>query len=55
MSRQRLVSLVVIALLALGAASYLSSRRNPSSGTPGTLLFPTLAAQVNTTPPEEAE
>jgi hypothetical protein len=48
MSRQRLTALVVIALLALGAASYFSSRRNSSHDTEGTLLFPTLAAQVNT-------
>ena len=47
MSRQRLVSLVVIALLALGGASYLAGRRNSSSDTHGALLFPTLAAQVN--------
>jgi Domain of unknown function (DUF4340) len=48
MSRQRLTALVVIALLALGAASYFSSRRNSSHDTQGALLFPTLAAQVNT-------
>jgi hypothetical protein len=47
MSRQRLVSLVIIALLALGGASYLAGRRNSSSDTHGALLFPTLAAQVN--------
>jgi hypothetical protein len=48
MNRQRLTTLVVISLLALGAASYFSSRRNSSHDTQGTLLFPTLAAQVNT-------
>lgn len=47
MSRQRLVALVVIALLALGGASYLAGRRNGSADTHGALLFPTLAAQLN--------
>jgi uncharacterized protein DUF4340 len=47
MSRQRLVALVVIALLALGGASYLAGRRNSSADTHGALLFPTLAAQLN--------
>jgi len=40
--------LAVIALLAFGGAYYLSTRRDSSPGTSGTLLFPTLAAQVNT-------
>jgi hypothetical protein len=48
MSRQRLTALVIIALLAFGGASYLAARRNGSHDTQGTLLFPTLAAQVNT-------
>jgi Domain of unknown function (DUF4340) len=47
MSRQRLLALVVIALLALGGASYLAGRRNSSADTQGALLFPTLAAQLN--------
>ena len=47
MSRQRLVALVVIALLALGGASYFAGRRNGSAQTQGALLFPTLAAQLN--------
>jgi Domain of unknown function (DUF4340) len=47
MSRQRLTALIVIALLAFGGASYLATRRNGTHDTQGTLLVPTLAAQVN--------
>jgi hypothetical protein len=47
MSRQRLTALIVIALLAFGGALYLATRRNSNHDTQGTLLFPTLAAQVN--------
>jgi hypothetical protein len=47
MSRQRLVALIVIALLALGGASFLAGRRDGSQQTTGAALFSTLAAQAN--------
>jgi hypothetical protein len=47
MSRQRLVALIVIALLALGGASFLAGRRDGSQQRTGASLFPTLAAQAN--------
>jgi Domain of unknown function (DUF4340) len=47
MSRQRLVALIVIALLALGGASFLAGRRDGSQQRTGASLFPTLAAQTN--------
>jgi hypothetical protein len=47
MSRQRLVALIVIALLALGGASFLAGRRDGSQQRTGAALFPTLAAQAN--------
>jgi Domain of unknown function (DUF4340) len=47
MSRQRLVALIVIALLALGGASFLAGRRDGTQQRTGAALFPTLAAQAN--------
>jgi hypothetical protein len=47
MSRQRLVALIVIALLALGGASFLAGRRDGSQQTTGASLFPTLSTQAN--------
>jgi Domain of unknown function (DUF4340) len=47
MNRQRLVALIVIALLALGGASFLAGRRDGSQQRTGASLFPTLAAQAN--------
>jgi hypothetical protein len=47
MSRQRLVALIVIALLALGGASFLAGRRNGSQQRSGASLFPTLSTQAN--------
>jgi hypothetical protein len=47
MSRQRLVALIVIALLALGGASFLAGRRDSSQQRTGASLFPTLGTQAN--------
>jgi hypothetical protein len=47
MSRQRLVALIVIALLALGGASFLAARRDGSQQKTGASLFPTLATQAH--------
>jgi hypothetical protein len=47
MSRQRLVALIVIALLAFGGASFLAARRDGSQQRTGAPLFPTLATQAN--------
>ena len=47
MNRQRLVALIVIALLALGGASFLAGRRDGSQQRTGASLFPTLSTQAN--------
>jgi Domain of unknown function (DUF4340) len=47
MSRQRLVMLLIAALLAISGAYYLSAQRNLARDSHGTLLFPTLAAELN--------
>jgi Domain of unknown function (DUF4340) len=47
MNRQRLTSLIVIALLALGVATYWTTRHNTSHDSSGALLFPSLGTQLN--------
>ena len=48
MNRQRLTLLVIAALLVIGIASFLSSRRNAPHGTHDAPLFPALAGELAT-------
>jgi hypothetical protein len=48
MSRTRFTLLLIAALVAIGAAVYLSSQRNLQTDTGGAPLFPTLASELNT-------
>jgi hypothetical protein len=48
MSRQRFVSLLVAAVIAISAALYLTSRRNAQPVEQGAALLPALAAELNT-------
>ncbi|HMK87502.1 MAG TPA: DUF4340 domain-containing protein [Steroidobacteraceae bacterium] len=48
MNRRRFVGLLVAALIAIASAFYLSSRRNTSSESQGTLLLPKLAQELDT-------
>jgi len=48
MSRQRFVTLIVAAALAISGALYLSAQRNVQRDTHGAALIPTLAGELNT-------
>jgi hypothetical protein len=48
MSRQRLVTLLIVALAAISAALYLSTQRNPTSEVHGLPLLPSLSSELNT-------
>ncbi|HEV7610826.1 MAG TPA: DUF4340 domain-containing protein [Steroidobacteraceae bacterium] len=48
MSRQRFITLLVAALIAISGALYLSTQRNLPRDPHGTALLPSLAAQLNT-------
>jgi Domain of unknown function (DUF4340) len=48
MSRQRLIALMVAALLAISGALYLSTQRNLPRDTHGLALLPSLASELNT-------
>ncbi|HWY94162.1 MAG TPA: DUF4340 domain-containing protein [Steroidobacteraceae bacterium] len=48
MSRQRFITLLVVAALAISGALYLSAQRNVRRDTHGAALIPTLAGELNT-------
>jgi len=48
MSRQRFITLLVAAALAISGALYLSAQRNLQRDTHGAALIPTLAGELNT-------
>ncbi|MGC1524097.1 MAG: hypothetical protein WA803_21335, partial [Steroidobacteraceae bacterium] len=48
MSRQRFISIVIAAVLAISGALYLSTQRNLPRDSSGTALLPHLADEVNT-------
>ncbi|HEY1314998.1 MAG TPA: DUF4340 domain-containing protein, partial [Steroidobacteraceae bacterium] len=48
MSRQRFLTLLIAALIAIGGALYLSAQRNQQRETIGVALLPALAGEINT-------